>query len=969
MPEKDLSPEELKPLLQERNDALDFLSVAEVILKEDRDDKLQYIFSNEDVVKLKNATDILKKQLLGEYDQFDVRTKPPVPLDKMKEVRTSFEEVLSTLPYRARDYFRTKMFHKQDDREERLEKSFEAYAKPHKKPEVKKHPIPTEAPKAIPKVTPEESKPSTFEKEWPTVKDTPGIKRLPSNRNNEAWLKLIPAISEIASLPLEAGKKIGSALTDKILDLLDNESPLEVFMEDVYDLLPWYYHGKNLDVAITRRQEALSTADVSDKNRLEKELVKLEERRNNISKMNSSLKFLHENWIPEPMENKSNLIKNIGNYFLTLGDRQITLTTTELSASIKFTSDTGACRKYLELTTEKDIEAAFDVTTLLELERQSADIASLIKPGTRGPSAEEEKPMVTAIVEWLNSKNAQGTEQDIEKLASEYLSSKAPDYATEDVERVARKVYAEWKASQPVPSEVGQEGKANVGVANTQGTGVYVEPSRGDTGVQNEAPTATVRKEASAGELCSQCDQGAHERCTGGECACGVCKEMKAKKGMKKEADADLKNLKRCKKCAKPEMSYRPLTDGLCEDCTKTQKEGSLLIIAVIVKREDGWHVMSEKGKHLGGPYKSRSAAKKRLQQVEMFKHMKKGEQEESLMSFNVGESALLNTRVGDLDEGTEVTVTSCSEDEVSFTAGDILGITKLANLDKIVILKEAASPKEKYPWDNDGLDYKFNLDDRVKVGSTEYDGMDLKGKEGTIRDKVIVAANGNAEKYYTVELDGCGTATLPEEVLSKAAKTQPHAWREAALNHSELSKEAVIKPNFDAAQEFLNSYDHPPTVVTTADIEAWFSDPKNNYQYSRKDMKEIVKYLQSAKVEVRVPVEKKVPDVLPEEAAEGVAKEAKQYKTEKVEADGTHTTITKDTPADLGPSFETEDPATPGQKIKWTASSLTSEATCMKCAGVGSLPCECMDDALWLSKSCAKCGDEGSMPCPSCKK
>jgi hypothetical protein len=36
-----------------------------------------------------------------------------------------------------------------------------------------------------------------------------------------------------------------------------------------------------------------------------------------------------------------------------------------------------------------------------------------------------------------------------------------------------------------------------------------------------------------------------------------------------------------------------------------------------------GYNVMSEKGKNLGGPYKSRAAAKKQLRQVEFFKHRK----------------------------------------------------------------------------------------------------------------------------------------------------------------------------------------------------------------------------------------------------------------------------------------------------------------------------------------------------------
>jgi len=44
----------------------------------------------------------------------------------------------------------------------------------------------------------------------------------------------------------------------------------------------------------------------------------------------------------------------------------------------------------------------------------------------------------------------------------------------------------------------------------------------------------------------------------------------------------------------------------------------------MIVKRTDGYHVLSEKGKNLGGPYKTREEAAKRLRQVEFFKHKSK---------------------------------------------------------------------------------------------------------------------------------------------------------------------------------------------------------------------------------------------------------------------------------------------------------------------------------------------------------
>lgn len=44
----------------------------------------------------------------------------------------------------------------------------------------------------------------------------------------------------------------------------------------------------------------------------------------------------------------------------------------------------------------------------------------------------------------------------------------------------------------------------------------------------------------------------------------------------------------------------------------------------MIVKKSDGYYVESEKGRNLGGPYKTRKAAEKRLKQVEFFKSQHK---------------------------------------------------------------------------------------------------------------------------------------------------------------------------------------------------------------------------------------------------------------------------------------------------------------------------------------------------------
>ena len=44
----------------------------------------------------------------------------------------------------------------------------------------------------------------------------------------------------------------------------------------------------------------------------------------------------------------------------------------------------------------------------------------------------------------------------------------------------------------------------------------------------------------------------------------------------------------------------------------------------MIVKVKGGWKVVSEKGKNLGGPYPNKAAAKRRLREVEYFKHAEK---------------------------------------------------------------------------------------------------------------------------------------------------------------------------------------------------------------------------------------------------------------------------------------------------------------------------------------------------------
>ncbi len=55
---------------------------------------------------------------------------------------------------------------------------------------------------------------------------------------------------------------------------------------------------------------------------------------------------------------------------------------------------------------------------------------------------------------------------------------------------------------------------------------------------------------------------------------------------------------------------------------SRPYKNGPVEVI-MIKKVEGGYQVVSEKGKNLGGPYKTIEEAQKRLREVEFFKHRK----------------------------------------------------------------------------------------------------------------------------------------------------------------------------------------------------------------------------------------------------------------------------------------------------------------------------------------------------------
>lgn len=69
------------------------------------------------------------------------------------------------------------------------------------------------------------------------------------------------------------------------------------------------------------------------------------------------------------------------------------------------------------------------------------------------------------------------------------------------------------------------------------------------------------------------------------------------------------------------ENSSHILAVELCFIAKDRLLEGRRLVM--IKKLREGYQVLSSKGKNLGGPYKTLEEAKKRLRQVEFFKHRK----------------------------------------------------------------------------------------------------------------------------------------------------------------------------------------------------------------------------------------------------------------------------------------------------------------------------------------------------------
>lgn len=88
----------------------------------------------------------------------------------------------------------------------------------------------------------------------------------------------------------------------------------------------------------------------------------------------------------------------------------------------------------------------------------------------------------------------------------------------------------------------------------------------------------------------------------------------------------------------------------------------------MIVKRKDGYHVMAESGRHMGGPYSSRGQAVKRLQQIEYFK--KQGAWQTSPTPRPLHGSKASIKRQSMFGEGNMTTKMAAFKDEINKLAG-----------------------------------------------------------------------------------------------------------------------------------------------------------------------------------------------------------------------------------------------------------------------------------------------------------
>lgn len=510
-----------------------------------------------------------------------------------------------------------------------------------------------------------------------------------------------------------------------------------------------------------------------------------------------------------------------------------------------------------------------------------------------------------------------------------------------------KKEGSEWLCTSHMPQKTnllpeGSEGDPSMGVAPMGGTGVFVEPSRGGASVMQ-----TSLKKAFDEEGYERAQDEAKE-----------ISEPLAREELRERlnnlggAHDLLMNLAKEKGYDKPKDRneiYKWNNDLLRAATEKLIPEKNLKIEWEYQRSQDPSDTSAETT--VWGPGEYDELINDMLLEWLPFEPESVAASLEG-QTFNVGENAILNARVGSLEEGSEITILGVQNTNVIFESSfdpTIKGFTKFSKLDKI-------ATQEKYQWENEELKSPLELGDTVKVGNIIRDGRELKGKMGTIVDKIMVSpTEGNREMYYHVEIHGEQPIILPADVLKKAkgskkaslspqdedialearlattAKivhkdnkwcvmsetsdrsmgcypTKPQALKRLrqveffkhknanldtltadqevellkeagdsiAIELNDISmeegakltvkprelpegivdalkekKEAVLKPNLDAAQEFLKSFKIPPTVVSDIMVKEYLQT--NNLTATKDDLKEIYTVLHSSNIDVRI--------------------------------------------------------------------------------------------------------------------
>jgi len=205
-------------------------------------------------------------------------------------------------------------------------------------------------------------------------------------------------------------------------------------------------------------------------------------------------------------------------------------------------------------------------------------------------------------------------------------------------------------------------------------------------------------------------------------------------------------------------------------------------IVETIKKEEDGWHVYSKKGKHLGGPYSSKKKAEKRLAQVEMFKHMEE----------NVDKGIQVGDTVQILDEEGNTVVVPHAEvhqvDEALGNDGEMYTTVEVTGSEdedeqqwyseeqyNIVVLKSASESKE--------VDEK-HVEDLSKLSDDELlDHLDYWEGAGETGDPHNVDQAKKELERIRAEVSRRGFKRIATEGVNEKWKDLPKGWTRKSVD------------------------------------------------------------------------------------------------------------------------------------------------------------------------------------------